>query len=268
MELLIEKQDGYCIVRSYTGNEVHIEIPSCYENLPVMEIAPNTFQNNNELQTVKIPMHLQKIGNSAFQNCRSLSCICIAEEAGEHSVLPPALYRIGDYALAGTNLKKVTFTSPYLELGRYAFHESSVEDVCFRDAIKVTLNDGVFSGCHNLEFVSYFDIGIEDGLPMHAFEHCKKLRKLLANHLAGGIGAGCFYDCFELEELPIHKPLNFVGEEAFSGCKKLNTNGFYRTLRDALNGIGDSSLVNEVVQQKTAYCTWGPTQHHRRPGCT
>ena len=61
--------------------------------------------------------------------------------------------------------------------------------------------------------------------------------------------------------MPIHRPLTFVSEEAFSGCKKLNTNGFYRTLRDALNGIGDSSLVNEVVQQKTAYCTCGQTQH-------
>ena len=261
MELLIEKQDGYCIVHSYTGNEAHIEIPSYYENLPVMEIAPNTFQSNSEMQTVKIPMHLQKIGNGAFQNCRSLSCICVTEEAGEHSVLPPALYRIGDYALAGTNLKKVTFTSPYLELGRYAFHESSVEDVWFRDAIKVTLNDGVFSCCHNLEFVSYFDIGIDDGLPMHAFEHCGKLRKILADHLVGGIGAGCFYDCYELEELPIRRTLNFVCEEDFSGFKKLNTNGFYRTMRDALNGIGDSSLMNEVLQQKAAYCTWGPTQH-------
>lgn len=260
MELIYEKRDGYAVVSGYKGEDSHVKIQRDFEGLPVMEIAAGVFENHQELLTVEIPMSLQRIGQDCFKWCSNLYCVCVAEEAGDHSVFPPALYYIGDRAFEGTNLKKITFTSPYLELGRYAFHESAVEDVWIRSAIKVTLCEGVFSHCHNLQYVSYFNVGIDDGLPMHAFEHCGKLRKILADYLVGDIGAGCFYDCVDLEELPIHRPLRSVGEEAFSGCKKLKTN-FYKTMRDVLNGVGDVELMNQIVEQKTRHCSWGPKEH-------
>ena len=226
-----------------------------------MKLAPNVFVDHEELLTVTLPMSIQKIGDSCFRNCKNLICVCIADEAGEHSVFPPALYYVGDRAFEGTALKNITFTSPYVELGAKVFRESAIADVCFRDSIKVKLNEGVFAYCQELKFVSYFGSGIDEGLPNHTFAHCEKLRKILASHIYGGIGAGCFYGCAELEELPIHRSPSFVGEEAFSGCKKLKTNGYYRTMRDALNGLGDTALVNLIVEQKTRHCAWGPKEH-------
>ncbi len=260
MELIYEKHDGYAVVTGYSGEGEHVKIAGYFDGLPVMELGPGVFENHQELLTVEIPMSLQRIGQDCFKWCSNLYCVCVAEEAGDHSVFPPALYYIGDRAFEGTNLKKITFTSPILELRRFVFHESGVEDIWFRDAIKVTLNEGVFACCHNLEYVSYFNIGI-DNLPMHAFEHCGKLRKIIADYLTGDIGAGCFYDCVSLEELPVHRPLRSVGEEAFSGCKKLKTNGYYRSMRDALNGVGDVELMNQIVEQKTRHCSWGPKEH-------
>ena len=258
MELIYEKRDEYAVVSGYKGEDSHVKIQRDFEGLPVMEIAAGVFENHQELLTVEIPKSLQRIGQDCFKWCSNLYCVCVAEEAGDHSVFPPALYHVGDRAFEGTNLKKITFTSPYLELGKDSFRESGITDVLVHDAIKVTLNEGAFSCCHNLEFLS-FNIGI-DNLPMHAFEHCGKLRKIVADYL-GDIGAGCFYDCVSLEELPIHRPLRSVGEEAFSGCKKLETNGYYSTMRDAINGIGDVELMNQIVEQKTRHCTWGPKEH-------
>ena len=151
MELRYEKRDGYSILTGYSGTEEHIEIASRYEGLPVMKLAPNVFVDHEELLTVTLPMSIQKIGDSCFRNCKNLICVCIADEAGEHSVFPPALYYVGDRAFEGTALKNITFTSPYVELGAKVFRESAIADVCFRDSIKVKLNEGVFAYCQELK---------------------------------------------------------------------------------------------------------------------
>lgn len=108
-------KNTYTVIGRGDVEDAFIVIPETYEGYPVTEIADNAFKDVY-ITTLVIPDSIVKIGNSAFENCSSLSKLFLGrgvEEIGEY-----AFYDI-DY------LGEMTMYSGVKKIGRQAFKPKS-----------------------------------------------------------------------------------------------------------------------------------------------
>ncbi|MBR2297194.1 MAG: leucine-rich repeat protein, partial [Clostridia bacterium] len=88
---------GEYYLTKYAGNDEKISLPNDYEGKSY-RIAEKAFKGNNDITYALIPNTIKYIGNSAFENCESLSVIIIGEGVVE----------LGDRTFKGcTSLKQI-----------------------------------------------------------------------------------------------------------------------------------------------------------------
>lgn len=81
--------DGTITITSYKGNAENVEIPSSIDDMDVTEIYGDTFKDNDNLRSVKIPTTVKSISSDAFYNCSKLQKILIPSSVnsiGQHAV--------------------------------------------------------------------------------------------------------------------------------------------------------------------------------------
>ena len=147
--------------------------------------------SGTSIKSVVLPKSLEKIGDRAFYNLKSLADISIPENVtsigneafyntGLTSIdLPANLKTIGQYAFSGTKLKKVVLPSQVETIGNHAFSIESLESVHIPKSLKSVTssygtryiyhaswksvewgeyyNDAIFSGDKNLKTVTFED---------------------------------------------------------------------------------------------------------------
>ena len=64
-------------LKSYTGEDLYVVIPSEYNGYPVSTILDNAFKENSIVNTIIIPDSVTSIGSSAFYRCSKLTSITI-----------------------------------------------------------------------------------------------------------------------------------------------------------------------------------------------
>lgn len=172
-------------------------------NMPVIEIADNSFSNSqteeailtegisyigrnafagcNKLHQVVLPISIEEIEDSAFENCSSLKSI----------FLPMALKTIGDSALKGTGLRTIEIPKSVFWLG-----------------------NGVMADCQSMEHVTIPEnIG---RIPDHMFEGCINLKKVEVHEKLEGIGERAFFGCNSLDFIMIPDSVQQIGQDAFA----------------------------------------------------
>jgi hypothetical protein len=110
----------------------------------VTEIKPYAFTHSN-VNTVKLPDSVTKIGKGAFAQCENLKTIELSDE----------LTNIGDSALGSCiNLIEIKFPTKLINVGAYAFSNcSTLTELTFPDGLE-SIGDGAIQNCANLKAIT------------------------------------------------------------------------------------------------------------------
>ena len=185
---LNEDRESYAIVE-YRGDEEDVEIPRTHKDKPVTVI--DGFNDNTNLESVKIPRGVERIERNAFNGC--------------------------------VNLEEVEFPKTLTYIGDYAFLEcESLEEVDIPKG--AYLGMGAFSTCTDLK-VAY--LGMEGNgdeeyeIDLWAFNGCESLTAVYIGNAYTILGRDIFPDCDSLMSLYISGSMEEIHIESLSGCNNL-----------------------------------------------
>ncbi len=189
----------------------------------ITEIPDYTFQNCEGIKTIRFNNTLTKIGNNAFNGCKSLTSV------------PVLKYEVGTNAFYGCKaLKTITVTGGSLGASSFANSDLSTN-------VKLSgcqLGNSVFqnSGVIKVEFNSDVTFGIENsaGTGTNVFSNCKALTTLgTSDNMVNGtialpdtvieIPNNTFQNCEAITNVKFSNSLSSIGTSAFDGCTGLTS---------------------------------------------
>ena len=164
-------EDGEsAVVISYTGTSGDVVIPENMDGHPVVAVGEHMFQDNQVVETVRLPMGLHTIGNMAFFKCAKLKKIEIPEgiklidqacfggcEELEEVKLPDSLEEVGQFGfLSCPKLSEIAFGPNLRSIGPGAFQLcGSLKKVVLPGGDSVQIEADSFAGCApDLEIVN------------------------------------------------------------------------------------------------------------------
>ncbi len=189
----------------------------------VTSIGANAFKNSN-LKKVIIPSSIETIGESAFEDCESLTDITIENGVRE----------IGDMAFCSCHsLEKIILPRSVREIGYLAFGFTHITSIDIPGSVN-TISSFAFNHCDNLKTVRLGD-GVQT------------------------IKRNAFCNCQALQSIEIPRTVSSIGYEAFKGCKELNYIGSRsRTILQLMKVSQPDSFLNcPKVGCYVATCVYG-----------
>jgi hypothetical protein len=109
----ITDRNGNATIKSYSGKDTSIVIPSALDGHPVTAIGKSAFQNCSTLVSVVIPGSIKTVGEYAFGYCKNLQEVIMRE----------GVTTIGMSAFDNcTRLKEVTIPKSVTMIDNYAFY--------------------------------------------------------------------------------------------------------------------------------------------------
>ena len=204
----------------------------------VKEIAAGCFRNRTSLVTFNIGKNIEKIGDSAFYNCKNLGNVNFIEDCDTSLV-------VGNSAFEKcTSLKAISLPKNTTTLGNKAFMEcSSLTKVTLADEL-TTIGEDAFTKCTSLTSLtipsSVIKLGANNGNKntINCFDLCTNLVELVIskdNDLFVSMD-GVIYTkengnakslCFSLSSISgdvvIPKTVDYICEQAFYDRKKVTS---------------------------------------------
>ena len=252
----------------------------------VVGIGSNAFNQQNNINTVKIPKTVTELAVYAFSNCKNLTYVDVE----------PVTPGYGDYALktiggaAFGNCEKLIstqFLNNVTKISSSAF--SNCKKITFVYAPKLTsLGSSAFSGCSELNHVDLTGSTITSipdsafancctaansgyewtfrmpstvtSIGKYAFQNIRTLRKINLSSVTT-IGEGAFMDCVKLDTVLTGDNLSTVGERAFYGCNHMDyfvCKNDNVTLGSQAVGYVHSSLYTGKMP---SFVLWGKTNN-------
>ena len=151
----------------------------------ITSIGNNLFRGATNLETVYLSNEITKIGDDAFNGCKSLKYFRYGGEndTTETLVLPSKLETIGNWAF-------------------YECSSAVIRDLVIGSNTK-TIGEGAFAGCSEITSVVIPETVTK--IEPKVFRGCKKLETadIRAKVADNKMGAGLFYNCEALEELTV-----------------------------------------------------------------
>lgn len=230
--------------------------------------ADYTFQNCNNLQTVKLGEGISYVSNSMFYNCTALKNVS----------LPNSLQNIGSSAFgACTSLKSLQLPKALESLGNGAFSGcESLSNIELPESLQ-TIGVLCFNGCDKLSTIKvspanpYFSTDgkaifnkdktvLYTAIPVtsynipstvrelryYAFSNQKDMTSATLPEGLVSISSYAFSGCSKLEHLVIPSTVDSIGDHAFYGCsalQQINIPQGIKNLADAvLSGTGIKTL--------------------------
>lgn len=181
-----------------------IEIPSKYNNKPVVAIGSCAFVECQEVKELILPNTIRIIGQGAFWLCKNL----------EKINFPNSLNEIHLRAFEGCkSLNNVSLPSSIISIGYGAFAAcSSLSQIEFNCNIEIIPNR-----CFERTAIEIFicpasvkEIGVS------AFANCSSLYKVVFNEGLKTIGEQAFFNCIRMGYIDIPSTITNVGKNSFS----------------------------------------------------
>ena len=137
-----------------------------------------------------------------------------------------------------------------LEIGQYAFQNSSIESVTLPDRL-VSIALYAFSGCASLKTVTFGDSCKLSTIGDRAFEKCASLTEISLPDLTTSIGAYAFAECSSLKNVNFseNSQLINIGQNAFRSCAAL----VEFTAPKTLVNLGKPSTTDTVLVTTSSY---------------
>ncbi len=174
----------------------------------INEISDGFFKNSETLEKVRFyPNSINKIGNCAFMDCKSLSSVEIGDgltEIGEEAfknceslvtlTLPNSLKEIKKSAFENCKKIKADMPNDITQIGKRAFKNCEKIGTVIIPSSVETIEDRAFMGCSSL-------------------------KKLVISEGVIEIGESAFEDCDKLERVEIPSSVTKIGIDAFLGVR-------------------------------------------------
>ena len=200
-KMIFQKYKQHAVILGCNDDSEVIYIPEKTDNgLPITEIATAAFRDRYHLRCVVLPSTIHTVGQSAFENCWSLTSIGVGEPGDgnipTHSVLTVSC--IEDCAFKNTALQDITFCNRNVSIGGHAFAFCrDIKGVVFHNCVGTF--DGEAAFIHSgIQFL-YMPEGEISCLPMETFAQCERLERVVFKTL-NGIEYDGFCDCSNLKE--------------------------------------------------------------------
>lgn len=208
----------------------------------ISEIGDCVFTNSVKLARVKLPQKLQKIGENAFRNCRSLTDINLTDtqnvEIGNGAFMGctalenidlTRVKSIGERAFMRCSNLNVDEISG--KISRDAFYRTNIQEAKYV-AKRAKLADFAFYGCNTLKRLDICGTFFDD-LGVNAFGWCESLEYAGpfnapqvfedANKSSVKIGAYAFNGCVALKEVEFRGAWDIAeAYGAFRSCRSLS----------------------------------------------
>lgn len=240
----------------YFGNKDirEISLPGTIKN-----IADWTFQNCNNLQTVKLGEGISYVSDRMFNNCTAL----------KHVSLPNSLQNIGSLAFgACTSLKSLQLPKALESLGNSAFSGcESLSNIELPESLQ-TIGILCFNGCDNLSTIKvspanpYFSTDgkaifnkdktvLYTAIPVtsynipstvrelryYAFSDQKDMTSITLPEGLVSISSYAFSGCSKLEHLVIPSTVDSISNYAFYGCSALQQINIPQSIKSLADGV-------------------------------
>ena len=196
----------------------------------VTSIGDSAFQDCESLTSIAIPGTVTNLGADAFYECENLTNVTIGDGViiiGDHAFF-------NCYKIAGLKIG-----NGVISIGDTAFAGcESLTSVTLPNSV-ISLDDHAFDGCGNLSSVT---LGSSlSSIGASAFEGTALASVAIGNSVTN-IGAWAFFGCDRLTGLTIGNRVISIGDDAFSGCS-------------ALTSLIIPGSVASIGQDAFAYCS-------------
>lgn len=155
--------DGTYEATNYTGDELHVIIPSTFNGKPVTAISDRAFDSNTSIVEVVVPESVTKIGYRAFNGCYNLKSVKLHDgitEMGDGAfyncslsdgfTIPAGVKTLQYYVLSGTQLKEIVIPATVEVIHSFAFWDCyMLEKVTISEGVRA-IGNGAFSACNKL----------------------------------------------------------------------------------------------------------------------
>ena len=230
--------DSGMTVRQYRTKQTHARIPDFIRGIPVtvIESGRNEAVFPAEVQSVSLPVSLDKIGDYAFQ-----------------SVM----------------MRSIDIPAGVRQIGRYAFSQSFIENIKLPDSL-ISADERAFFVCNYLKSAK-LSAGIKE-ISRRLFQSCSSLASVTMQTGIRTIGYEAFEGCRSLLSLSLPESVRRIEHFAFSECTSLQS--LYlppllgRMLYTALDGcpnsveiIGYKGTFAEYFCQKYGYKFYDVSSH-------
>jgi len=171
------------------------------------------FSDFESLESVELPMTLEKIGTNAFTKCYSLTAITIPDQVKKIDVAAFSQCK---------SLKNVELSDGLESIEDSAFYECvALGEITFPDTLKF-IGDNAFRECESLKSIVLPD-SVEE-IDIYAFKECTGIVDLKLSKNLKKIGSLAFADCISLVNLEIPEGVELKGNNnLFDGCESLIT---------------------------------------------
>lgn len=225
----------------------------------VKEISPNTFKDFKDLKSVTIPNSVNVICAGAFQNCKNLKEVKIADGVKE----------IRNNVFDGcTSLERIEMPSSVKKIGSFCFNNcTNLRDVRLNEGLE-EMDSNVFYGCTSLKQLTipgslkrvrgdWFlrstglqEVTLKYGITTiedNAFYMCRNLRKISFPIFFETIGKNAFAECRLLEIAELPNSVKKIGEYAFLNCENITEiklpSSLYELELNSFRGTNITELV-------------------------
>lgn len=205
--------NGYGMLTKYTGPGGNVIIPD-----DVRSIGESAFEECTSLTSVTIPDSVDLICWTAFKNCTNLVSVTI----------PDSVTSIYSGAFSGcASLASVTIPVGVRSLDGYTFYRcASLTSVTIPNGV-TSIGTSEFWGCTSLTRVTIPNSVTEIGIG--AFSHCVSLTNMTIPDGVEVIDDYAFSDCTSLTRVTIPASVTSIGNDAFSDCTDLTVYGYTGT---------------------------------------
>lgn len=241
--LKINKYETYCSVAGVGScTDTVVVLPSIYEGLPVTNFSG--FSENLTIEEIVLPDTITEIHSYAFEDCINLKRVTLGKE----------VVKINRSAFSGCiNLIGVENTNAILDVGDFAFFQTSITEISIEGAIKI--GECSFSQCKKLETVHLGkDLTV---IGDSAFSNCESLKNIKLNSKLMKIEDSAFSGCSSLKSIIIPISVTEIANYAFGNCDNLT---IYCEAESKPSGWGSYWNSNWFLD-KTAV-VWGYTENN------
>lgn len=171
-----------------------------------------------DINNIKLPDTIEKIGDSAFENCS------FAEIS-----LPSGLQEISYHAFSSCkNLINITIPDTVTKLGEGVFYScDSLKSVVLPQNI-TEIPESFFWGCNSLETIQL--PSSVKCLGDWCFAHCNSMNDITIPASVTSIGQYAFYYCESFYDIQIPDTVLNIGSGTFSECRNLRTISFSQNI--------------------------------------
>jgi len=192
------------------------------------EEAP--WKSNKKIKEIKIEKGVTHIGNSAFEDCRNVAKVTIAD----------TVTRIGNYAFYLTSIKEIQIPNSVTSIGHSSFATCLKLETLYIPANVKEIEYQAFTECRALKELvleegitiigdgAFAETGIKELILPNSIEKIEKgafsgsaLRKVVLPNTLQHIPEDCFLACYGLEEIEIPESVKSIESGAFNSCVNL-----------------------------------------------